>query len=140
MKPRSELANNLANESEAYGYTLCIWGAGALLIAAYGVPDVVGVTAYLGGALAGFATLVLVAFGGFLDTTQVETSGSPLVVSTVHLASTVGSIVIALVIIHADLIPQLWTFAVVGFAITVTYNLLLLAEELLAHFLDSRSG
>jgi hypothetical protein len=140
MKPRSELANNLANESEAYGYTLSIWGADALLIAAYGVPSILGVTAYLGGALSGFATLVAAAFGGVLDTTRVETSDSPLVVSTVHLASTGGSIGIALVIIHAALIPQLWTFAVVGFSITVTYNLLLLAEELLAHFFDSRSG
>lgn len=139
MKPRSELANNLANESEAYGYTLSIWGAGALLIDTYGVPGLFGVAAYLGGAVAGFAVLVAIAFGGVLDTTRVETSDSPLVVSTVHVASTGGSLAIAVGVIHVSLIPPLWTFLFVGFFVTVTYNLLLLAEELLAHFLDGRT-
>jgi hypothetical protein len=138
MKPRSELANNLANESEAYGYTLSVWGAGALLIDAYGVPSILGITAYLGGALAGFATLVAVAFGGVLDTTRVETSNSPLVVSTVHVVSTGGSLAVASGVIRFSLVPPLLTFLLVGFSVTVTYNLLLLAEELLAHFLDGR--
>ena len=135
MEARRSLAANLANETEAYGYTLSIWGAGALLIDAYGVPALGGAMAYVLGALVGFAALAGVAFRGFLETADIEGSDSALVASTVHAVSTVGSLSATVIIVNVPGLPRLLTFALVGFAVTVAYNLLLLAEQLFARAL-----
>lgn len=57
MDPTSRLARNLVEESKAYGYTLTILGAGALLIHHYGMPGIVQTGLYIGGALAAIAAL-----------------------------------------------------------------------------------
>ena len=49
--------------------------------------------------------------------------------------STVGSLSATAAIVHAPGLPRLPTFALVGFVVTVAYNLLLLAEQLFARAL-----
>jgi hypothetical protein len=129
MEYRRRLAANLASESEAYGYTLTIWGSGALLIHAYGVPGVARILSFVAGALAGFGLLAAVAFEGFSTQLNVEESPSSLVVSAIHVLSTGGAL--AAVSLFLDVIPQGWplaTFFAVGALATTTYNLLLLLE------------
>jgi hypothetical protein len=67
MDPTKRLASTLRSESSAYGYTLTIWGAGALTIHEYGMPGELSVFAYVGGALLGFAALSWFAFEGPLS-------------------------------------------------------------------------
>ncbi|QLH80447.1 hypothetical protein [Halosimplex pelagicum] len=129
MEYRTRLAANLASESEAYGYTLTIWGSGALLIHAYSVPGVARILSFVAGALAGFALLAAVAFEGFSTQMTVEESPSSLVVSAVHVLSTGGAL--AVVSLVLDLTPDGWplvTFFVVGALATTAYNALLLLE------------
>lgn len=135
MDARRSLAANLVNEAEAYGYTLSVWGAGALLIDAYGVPALEGAMAYVFGALVGFAALAAVAFRGFLEPPDVETADSALVVSMVHVVSVAGSLTAAAAVVHVVEPPGPFAFALVGLCVTVAYNLLLLVEELFARYL-----
>jgi hypothetical protein len=129
MEYRTRLAANLVSESEAYGYTLTIWGSGALLIHSYSVPGVARILSFVAGALVGFALLAAVAFEGFSARMDVEESPSSLVVSAIHVLSTGGAL--AVVSFLLDVTPDGWplvTFFVVGALATVTYNVLLLFE------------
>ena len=57
--------------------------------------------------------------------------------STVHAVSTAGSLSAAsAVIVHVPDLPRLLTFALVGFAVTVAYDLLLPAEQLFVRALE----
>ncbi|WP_058366252.1 hypothetical protein [Haloparvum sedimenti] len=139
MNARTRLEHNLIAESEAYGYTLAVWGAGALLIDAFGVPDVWGVLAYVGGALAGFALLAEVAWGGMADEMTAERSPTSRVASAIHLLSTGGALLAArglIVAVASAGAGGRLAFLLVGVAVTVTYNLLLLVEEFLGGRLD----
>jgi len=129
MEYRTRLAANLASESEAYGYTLTVWGSGALLIHSYSVPGVARILTFVGGALAGFGLLAALAFEGFSAEMRVEESPSSLVVSAIHIFSTGGAL--AVVSLTLEAMPEQWslvTFFVVGALATVTYNVLLLLE------------
>ncbi|MFB6235044.1 MAG: hypothetical protein ABEH81_01915 [Halopenitus sp.] len=132
MDARTQLEANLVSESEAYGYTLCIWGAGALLVDAYGVPGVTRTLAYVAGALLGFGALAVVAFRGFTETAAVSESPSSLVASTIHIGATGGTLlgVHGFLLVAGDGAVPL-TFAGVGCLVTVAYNLLLLLEAFL---------
>lgn len=130
MDRRTRLAANLVAESEAYGYTLCVWGSGALLIDAFGVPGVERVLAFVGGALAGFAALALVAFQGFSSEADPEESPSSLVVSMVHIVSTGGTLLAAHLLLSVFAGPPMVAFFGVGALVTVAYNLLVLTEAL----------
>jgi hypothetical protein len=57
MDPRSRLTNNLTAESEAYGYTLTIWGSGAMLIYKVQTPDLFHILLLTFGAVLGFGVL-----------------------------------------------------------------------------------
>lgn len=132
MEPRRTLAANLTREAEAYGYTLSIWGAGALLVDAFGVPGFPGVFAYVAGALVGFATLAVIAFRGFFEPATVESADSALAASMVHVVSTTGALAAAFAVSHVVVPPELVAWVTAGFLVTVAYNLLLLVEELVA--------
>ena len=131
MDARTRLEANLVSESEAYGYTLSVWGAGALLIHAYGVPDIERALAYVAGALVGFGTLALLAFRGFTAEATVGEVPSSLVASTVHVVATGGILaVVHLLLVLVGEGRPLVAFFATGVLVTVAYNLLLLDEEL----------
>ncbi|WP_435127932.1 hypothetical protein [Halobaculum sp. D14] len=131
--PRRRLARKLAAESEAYGYSLTTWGVGALAIRAFGVPSVLGVVGFVGGAVCGFAVLAAVAFDGLLGETDV--SDRPLaVVSTVHVASTLGTLLAGQAVIRlaGSALPVPAALFCVGVTLTVAYNALLTGEAAVA--------
>jgi hypothetical protein len=53
----------LSTQANAYGFTLIVWGTGALAIRQLGEPDPAEVFAYLGGALAAISVIVALTFG-----------------------------------------------------------------------------
>lgn len=131
MDARSRLESNLVAEAEAYGYTLSIWGSGALLIHAFGVPGVARALAYVYGAIAGFAVLALVAFPSITEQAAVERSASARVASMLHLVATGGTLeLVNLFIVTVGDRRVTLVFFSAGVIATVSYNLLLLLEEL----------
>jgi hypothetical protein len=136
MDPRSRLADNLVRESAAYGYTLTVWGSGAMLIAAFGMPPPDEVFAFVSGAVVGFAALAALAFQGVLEERDTD-CGDLRVASMVHVVATLGTLAVVYGFTHLRdwLLPDLAAFAAVGVFVVVGYNLALLVEELLAHHL-----
>ncbi len=47
-----------------YGYTVTVWTSGALLIHAHGLPNVLQALMFMAGAVAGYALVSMIAFGG----------------------------------------------------------------------------
>ncbi|MFB6108624.1 MAG: hypothetical protein ABEJ82_07270 [Haloplanus sp.] len=130
MQPRRRLEANLRSESKAYGYTLTIWGSGALLITNGGLPTEMEVFGFAVGAVFGFALLALVAFGGIFE--DVEYASPPsIVVSMIHVVATIGALGTSDAIVQSGTV-RLVTFFAVGAAATTVYNLLLLVEVWLA--------
>ncbi|QLC33357.1 hypothetical protein EFA46_003765 [Halarchaeum sp. CBA1220] len=132
MSHRDRLARTLLDESWAYGYTLTIWGAGAFLIAEYGVPSHLDVIGYVGGSLLGFAALTWYSFGGLLVGVERDSRDVRSPVEMVHLFATFCNLVGALLTIQAARalgVPERATFVAVGVGSTVGYSLLLLVEE-----------
>ena len=134
MDPERSLERNLVSESKAYGYTLTIWGAGALLVTVFGVPTILEVFLYVVGALVGFAVLAWVAFKEFFARESPPQDVGVEVASMVHVLATLGNLVVSylLVVGLRPVGPGAAVFLVVGFQTTVGYNLLLLIEQRLA--------
>lgn len=133
MDASERLARNLVSESKAYGYTLTIWGAGALLFHHYGTPNVAEIGLYIGGALVAMATLTAVAFGGFLAEHGAG-DGQLVAASMVHLLATGGNLVVSYALVAASArvgLPANAAFVLVGFQTTVCYNGFLLLEHAL---------
>lgn len=88
------------------------------------------------GALLAFTTLAMLTWGGFATKMTVNGNPTPLVVSTLHIIATGGSILTAegLILLLTD-IPRPLLFLLVGFAVTVVYNCSLLVEEFLGRLL-----
>ncbi|WP_211311688.1 hypothetical protein [Halarchaeum salinum] len=132
MSHRDRLARTLLDESWAYGYTLTIWGAGAFLIAEFGVPSHLDVIGYVTGSLLGFAALTWYGFGGLLVSVERDSRDIRSAVEMVHLFATFCNLLGALATIwlaHALSAPEAAVFGLVGFGATVGYSLLLLVEE-----------
>lgn len=135
MDPTDRLAHNLVAESEAYGYTLTIWGAGAMLIHRFGMPDLIQVFLYVTGALAGFGSLGLIAFDHFVTELEPHDRGHLVVTSMVHIVSTLGNLALVYLLVEFVLVygfPDWSAFLLVGLQATFTYNGLLLLEGLLS--------
>ncbi|RBI64544.1 hypothetical protein DMJ13_08720 [halophilic archaeon] len=130
MDYRQQLAENLLSETSAYGYTLSIWGGGALLLSRFGTPTPPEVFYYVAGAVAAFGVLAAVAFGQL--TVRPDDDRSTTVNSFVHIAATLGNLAVSYLLTVAPVVVEDATFALVGFQATLVYNLLLLPEAWLA--------
>ena len=134
MDPRSRLAHNLTAESEAYGYTLTIWGSGAMLIYKVQTPDLFHILLLAFGAILAFAVLGAIAFQQMVR--EPDEDDTPLVVtSMVHVASTLGNLVLTYLLVRfvvSAATPRWIAFPLVGFQATFFYNVLLLLEDYLS--------
>lgn len=133
MDPRERLAQNLVFESKAYGYTLSIWGSGAILFVRYGTPpSVVPIFSYVVGALVAFSTLAYVAFETMFRETETTSSQQVMVSSIVHVLATFGNLIVSYLLVYVGAtvgLPAAISFLTVGFQATILYNVLLLVEE-----------
>lgn len=129
---RRQLAQNLTAESEAYGYTLSVWGGGAILINQYGTPSIIEIFLYIGGALLAFAVLAAIAFRHLFDELETARQRQFIIASMIRIISTLGSLVLAYFITIATInswIPSAKGFLFIGFQVTFTYNLFVLSEQ-----------
>ena len=61
---RSDLRNVIGSSASAYGYTLTVWSTASVLTHAYALPSPPEVFSFFLGAVAGFAVVGTLAFGG----------------------------------------------------------------------------
>lgn len=134
---RKDLRGILGASAGPYGYTLSIWGGGSMLSYVYGTPSPVQVFLFLAGAVAAFAVVGTLAFGGAgkeFDTpaNTIELFGS------FHFAS-VG-LAVATALLAAQFVPIYLSWALGAALCTSVYLLVVGAEHSLAEALDSRSS
>jgi hypothetical protein len=131
---RTNLAQTLLSESEAYGYTLTIWGSTTLLVQRFDIPSSPQVFGFVAGALVAFAVLASVAFEQFLAyPDRPEGEETKFVVSMVHFLAAFGNLFVVESAIAAirGVLPPTALFVLVGFQTTLVYNVLLLVEHVL---------
>jgi hypothetical protein len=75
----------LSNRANAYGFTLVVWGTGALASWQLGRPDPADIFAYLGRALVSISLIVALVFGVWRPFEEIEPPRRPF--SAMHLAS-----------------------------------------------------
>ncbi|MFH5800287.1 hypothetical protein [Haladaptatus sp. CMAA 1911] len=139
MNPTEQLARSLLSESKAYGYTLTIWGGGAILMNQYGSPRIVEIFLYILGALAAFGILAGITFDELFSTPTSDPDEQLIVASMVHVVATFGNLILGYGILAAlnPGFPANWGFLLIGFWGTLSYNLLLLLESGFARFVTS---
>jgi hypothetical protein len=122
---RLALRAAVASGSKTYGFTLVIWSTGALTVSRHGVPTAVEALAYLGGALAGMAVIVIVCFGRWRATWS-DVGLVRRAYGAIHLVSVLAAVLIGWM--AAALVSGAPAFALASFAAVVVYNLLLALE------------
>lgn len=134
MDSSRRLRINLTDESKAYGYTLCIWGSGAVLIGNFGIPSTQQVLLYALGAVIGFAVLAGAVYRGLLKEVSREQDDQLMVASMVHFLAALGTISLTVLLTPY---PAEAAFFLAGANATVSYNMLMLAEVFLAEELQT---
>lgn len=119
------LHTNLTDESKAYGYTLVIWGSGALLIEQYNFPVLAEVMSFITGAIIGFGLLAVIAWHGVFRDVPVMHDERLTVASMIHFLAALGTISISKLLHVGDPVTA---FFIVGVNASIMYNLLLLLE------------
>ena len=61
---RRALRIALSGETKAYGFTLVVWGTGAIMVGDHGQPAAAGAVSFIGGTLGAMALVLVVAFVG----------------------------------------------------------------------------
>lgn len=132
MDPKKALQENITQESIAYGYTLSVWGSGAILINSFQITSIEILLFILGGVL-GFGLLALTAYNKLFQEIEKRDREKMIVGSMIHILASLGTVAISLLLIEnsgSNIDPK-YIFLGVGINTTLTYNLLLLVEELI---------
>jgi hypothetical protein len=114
---RAAARTAVASSVAPYGYTLTIWTSGAVLSHARGIPSSVDAVLFMVGAVAGFAAVGLVAFGGFHA--RLAGESRPTLWTGVHVLSIGLAIGAATLVAHV--LENIAAWPVTGFAVTVIY-------------------
>jgi hypothetical protein len=123
---RTALRAAISAESKAYGFTLVIWGTGALAIGLRGTPRAGDAIAYVGGALTSMALVVLLSFGG-PTATWTSTELRRLAWGAIHVASVGAALGSGWAV--ADIVTTKWiAFFGAGAAAALVYQLALAFE------------
>lgn len=132
MNSLAMLRGNIKSESEAYGYTLAVWGSGAMLLQSFDILAIDVVAFVLGGVI-GFGVLAALAFKDVLERVNLDQDVDLVAGSMIHILASLGTVLISYFLIHnigRGLELELLSL-VIGVNTTFTYNILLLVEEYL---------
>lgn len=129
MKLMKELRENITNESIAYGYTLAIWGSGALLLSNF-QTNPTDILSFVTGGVAGFALIAGIAFKGLVKEVKLDSGGNFIVTSMIHIFSSLGTVLANYFIITSGSnLSEVVIFFIVGINTTFLFNIMLLAES-----------
>ena len=132
MNSLSMLRGNIKSESEAYGYTLAVWGSGAMLLQSFDILAI-DVLAFVFGGVLGFGALAALAFRDVLERVNLEQDVDLVAGSMIHILASLGTVLISYFLIHSfgtGLELEILSL-IIGVNTTFTYNILLLVEEYL---------
>ncbi len=132
---REKLAANLVATSKAYGYTLCVWGSGAVLIAEYGLPQAMAVLLYVVGAVTGFGLLATVVYGTLFSEVEEIHEDHILAATMIHYVA--APLTVAGSLLIARHTHPMAGFFLAGANATIGYNVLLLVESLVYEELNA---
>jgi hypothetical protein len=117
----------LSGQASAYGFTLIIWGTGALAVYQLGQPDPAEVFSYVGGALVAAVLIIAVAFG--VRNILREDEPRRRAYSAMHLPSVPIAMLAGWAVTH---VLVGWAgFFMAGFVAVLLYELLLSVEIVL---------
>jgi hypothetical protein len=86
------LGRAVASKAEMYGFPLIVWSAGGLQVHRFGMPGIVGVLAFAGGALVSMAMVVGITCRGFACLLP-ERESSVRAFGAIHVVSVFGSVI-----------------------------------------------
>ena len=89
---QNALSRAVASKAEMYGFPLIIWSSGGLQVHRFGMPGIVGVMAFAGGALVSMAVVIAIACRGFMRPLPRRES-SVRAFGGIHVVSVLGSVV-----------------------------------------------
>ncbi len=127
---RSALRTTVATSALPYGYTLTIWTTGAILSHARGIPDTGQALLLLVGAVAAYALVGGIAFGGLSEQLAPPPSRAA-VWGALHLVSVGAAIAAATVVAHTVTGIVVWPLD--GFLVTAVYLLASALQLVAAH-------
>ncbi|WP_414837272.1 hypothetical protein ACK3SF_03320 [Candidatus Nanosalina sp. VS9-1] len=129
MNPSRRLRENVKSESEAYGYTLSVWGSGALLLQTFDLMALDVLFFVLGGVI-GFSMLAALAFRDILSRVSSTPDTDMVIGSMIHILASLGTVFISyLMITGLEGIELSYLALLIGANTTFTYNILLLIES-----------
>lgn len=124
---RKALQHALGGETRAYGFALVVWTTAALASAERGTPKQAAAIAYVAGALAAMAVVIIATFGGPTETIKRQPNVPQRAAGTVHLFS-VAIAILAGWGLAAVLTTGWLAFLVAGFVSVLLYQLILGVE------------
>ncbi len=127
---RSALRAAVAASAAPYGYTLTIWTSGAVLSHARGIPSSAEALLFLVGAVAAYAIVGGLAFGGFSEQLVPE-PGRSAVFGGLHLFSVGLAIAAATLVAHFVQSIAAWPLG--AFLVTALYLLASASQLAVAH-------
>lgn len=132
MSFRELLSRNITEESPAYGYTLVIWGSGALLLSGLSSLNELSIMSFVLGGIIGFGALAVLAFGSLMTKVSTEDKREP-AASMIHILGAFGAVALNYVILQqlVGSMEEYYISFIVGFTATAAYNILLMIEHLL---------
>ena len=86
------LGRAVASKAEMYGFPLIVWSSGGLQVHRFGMPGMVGVLAFAGGALVSMALVVAITCRG-LTCPLPQRNTSVRAFGAIHVVSVLGSVV-----------------------------------------------
>ncbi len=124
------LRSMLTGESRSYGFTIAFWGSGAVLINAFGVPEILPALLYGIGSITGFALLAFAALK--MEEPKEESSNKNLLIlSGLHYVSALIPIIIAYLIVLIEL-GIMTSFFLSGMSVSMLYTILSVQEQNMA--------
>ncbi len=131
---RRRLRVTVGSSAGPYGFTLATWSAGAVLMSTHGIPGMLAILTFVGGAVLGFGFIGLLAFGGLEKHFDEDHGDTPLVWGSFHLLS-VGFAIGAAALV-GYLVEGFLAWPVGGFMYTAIYLLVAGFESALAYVRD----
>jgi hypothetical protein len=127
---RDQLKSSVAASSAPYGYTLTIWGSGAVAMGELGSPRIGGTLLFIAGAVLAFVLIEGLAYGSL---SIQPSTGEPTTIAVwgdAHLLSAGGAVFVVWLLVRA--IDGKAGWAVAGFAATAVYLLVNAVQNALA--------
>jgi hypothetical protein len=131
------LGRAVASKAEMHGFPLIVWSAGGLQVHRFGMPGIVGVLAFAGGALVSMAVVVAITCRGFACLLP-ERESSVRAFGAIHVISVFGSVIAGWAVAMVARGPA--AFFLASLVTVFVFEMLLTLELLIAADRSAHTG